>query len=99
VKCRIVVRIVCESSLGKRKEHVFLHLFLLKTDESTHRKRHTLLENQKLSESRWFCKTCGIPLNPGLCDTRYHALKQHWTVCFVSCEHLMELSVIVFLKL
>lgn len=62
---------------GKRKEHVLLHFPATKSDRTPTRRCRVCMKNSKVSETRWFCKKCGVPLHPGLCDTRYHTLKQY----------------------
>jgi hypothetical protein len=62
---------------GKRKEHVLLKLPPMKSDSNPTRRCRVCLKNKNISETRWYCKKCGVPLHPGRCDTRYHSLKSY----------------------
>ncbi|PSN31192.1 PiggyBac transposable element-derived protein 4 [Blattella germanica] len=63
---------------GKRKEHTLQQFPPIVKNKHPTRKCRVCLKNKKISATRFFCRSCGIALHPGACDTRYHTVKMYY---------------------
>ena len=60
---------------GKRREHILAKFPPLKSKSGPSRGCRVCQKHKIRSETTWYCIKCGVPLHPGICDTKYHILK------------------------
>jgi hypothetical protein len=53
-------------------------------------------KNKYISETRWFCQKCCVPLYPWKCDTKYHNLTVYWNTSRRYVQSFRFLCVIVY---
>jgi hypothetical protein len=62
---------------GRRNERILVKFPPMKSDSTPTRKCRVYTKNKTISETRWYCRKCGIPMHPGKCDNRYHTQKPY----------------------